>query len=68
MNNIFLLPCLMMYYSVVSVLFLLSVWCPCMAINVSVQYVCMYVVCMVIIYSRVVWINRVRLPILLVVS
>ena len=38
----------MMYYSVVSVLFLLSVWCPCMAINVSVQYVCMYVVCMVI--------------------
>ena len=29
-------------------------------------YVCMYV-CMVITYSRV-WINRVRLPILLVVS
>ena len=32
----------------------------------SYQYVCMYV-CMVITYSRV-WINRVRLPILLVVS
>ena len=31
-----------------------------------VYYVCMYV-CMVITYSRV-WINRVRLPILLVVS
>ena len=30
------------------------------------MYVCMYV-CMVITYSRV-WINRVRLPILLVVS
>ena len=30
-------------------------------------YVCMYVVCIVITYSRV-WINRVRLPILLVVS
>ena len=27
----------MMYY-IVSVLFLMSVWCPCMAINVSVQY------------------------------
>ena len=27
----------MMYY-IVSVLFLLFVWCPCMAINVSVQY------------------------------
>ena len=39
----------------------------CMAINVSVQYVCMYVCCMVITYSRV-WTNRVRLPILLVVS
>ena len=49
-----------------------------MVINISVQYsggllpdiillyVCMYV-CMVITYSRV-WINRVRLPILLVVS
>ena len=32
-----LLQCLMMYY-IVSVLFLLLVWCPCMAINVSVQY------------------------------
>ena len=32
-----LLPCLMMYY-IFSVLFLLFVWCPCMAINVSVQY------------------------------
>ena len=28
---------LMMYY-IVSVLFLLFVWCPCMAINISVQY------------------------------
>ena len=33
---------------------------------ISMYYVCMYV-CMVITYSRV-WINRVRLPILLVVS
>ena len=33
---------------------------------VVIMYVCMYV-CMVITYSRV-WINRVRLPILLVVS
>ena len=32
-----LLPCLMMYY-IFSVLFVLFVWCPCMAINVSVQY------------------------------
>ena len=31
-----LLQCLMVYYSV-SVLFLLFFWCPCMAINVSVQ-------------------------------
>ena len=37
MNNIFLPTCLMMYY-IVSVLFLLFVWCPCMAINISVQY------------------------------
>ena len=36
-NRILLLPCLMMYY-IVSVLFLLFVWCPCMAINVSVHY------------------------------
>ena len=41
------------------------VWCPYMAFNVC-MYVCMYV-CMVITYSRV-WINRVRLPIRLVVS
>ena len=34
--------------------------------NTRLMYVCMYV-CMVITYSRV-WINRVRLPILLVVS
>ena len=27
----------MMYY-IVCVLFLLSFWCPCMAINVSIQY------------------------------
>ena len=34
-NNsiLLLLPCLMMYY-IVSVLFLLFVWCPCMAINI----------------------------------
>ena len=36
-NRILLLPCLMGYY-VASVLFLLFFWCPCMAINVSVQY------------------------------
>ena len=28
----------MLYYNIVSVLFLLFVWYPCMAINVSVQY------------------------------
>ena len=28
----------MVYYYIVSVLFLLSFWCPCMAINVSIQY------------------------------
>ena len=42
------------------------VWNPYIFSNVLVQYVCMYV-CMVITDSRV-WINRVRLPILLVVS
>ena len=26
-------PCLIMHYYVVSVLFLLFVWCPCMAVN-----------------------------------
>ena len=36
-NSILLLPCLVVYYNV-SVLFLLFFWCPCMAINVSVQY------------------------------
>ena len=36
-KSILLLPCLMMYY-VVSVLSLLFVWRPCMAIDVSVQY------------------------------
>ena len=36
-NSILLLPCVMVYY-IVSVLFLLFFWCPCMAINVSVQY------------------------------
>ena len=36
-NSILLLPCMMMYY-VVSVLFLMSVRCPCMAMYVSVQY------------------------------
>ena len=29
---------LMMYYYIVSVLFLFFVWCPCIAIDVSVQY------------------------------
>ena len=37
-NSILLLPCLMVYYYIVSVLFLLFFWCPCMAINVNVQY------------------------------
>ena len=36
-NGILLLPCLMVYY-IVSVLCLLFFWCPCMAINVCVQY------------------------------
>ena len=36
-SSIILLPCLMVYYNIVSVLFLLFFWCPCMAINVSVQ-------------------------------
>ena len=36
-NNILLLPCVMVYY-IVSGLFLLFFWCPCMAINVNVQY------------------------------
>ena len=36
-QSMLLLPCLMMHY-IFSVLFLLFVWCPCMAINVSVQY------------------------------
>ena len=33
--TVLLLPCLMMYYFVFAGLFF---WCPCMAINVSVQY------------------------------
>ena len=36
-NSILLLPCLIVYY-IVSVLFLLFFWCPCMAVNVNVQY------------------------------
>ena len=36
-NNILLLPCVMVY-NIVSVLFLLFFWCPCIAINVSVRY------------------------------
>ena len=36
-NSILLLPCVIVYY-IVSVLFLLFFWCPCMTINVSVQY------------------------------
>ena len=35
-NSILLLPCLVVNYFV-SVLFLLFFWCPCVAINVSVQ-------------------------------
>ena len=31
------LPCVMVYY-IVSGLFLMFFWCPCMAINVNVQY------------------------------
>ena len=34
---ILLLPCVMMYY-IVSGLLLMFFWCPCMAINVNVQY------------------------------
>ena len=33
-----LLPCVMVYYIIVSGLFLMFFWCPCMAINVNVQY------------------------------
>ena len=36
-RSILLLPCVMVYY-VVSVLFSIFFWCPCMAINVNVQY------------------------------
>ena len=36
-NSILLLPCLMVYY-IVSGLFSMFFWCPCMAINVNVQY------------------------------
>ena len=36
-NSILLLPCWKLYY-IGSVSFLLFVWCPCMAINVSVQF------------------------------
>ena len=36
--TIILLPPCLMYYDIISVLFLLFVWCPCMAINVSVEY------------------------------
>ena len=32
-----LLPCGMVYY-IVSDLFLMFFWCPCMAININVQY------------------------------
>ena len=37
-NSILLLHCLMMVYYIVSGLFLLFFWRPCMASNVSVQY------------------------------
>ena len=36
-TEVLLLPCVMVYY-IVSGLFLMSFWCPCMAINVNVQY------------------------------
>ena len=36
-NSILLLPCVMVYY-IVSGVFFMFFWCPCMAINVSVQY------------------------------
>ena len=36
-TSILLLPCVMVYY-IVSVLFLLFFWCPCMAIKASVQF------------------------------
>ena len=36
-NSILLLPYMIMYY-IVSVSCFMSVWCPCMAINVSVQH------------------------------
>ena len=36
-NIITTLPCVMAYY-IVSGLFLMFFWCPCMAINVNVQY------------------------------
>ena len=36
-RSILLLPCVMVYY-VVSVLFSMFFWCPCLAINVNVQY------------------------------
>ena len=35
--GILLLPCVMVYY-IVSGLFSMFFWCPCMAINVNVQY------------------------------
>ena len=36
-NSSLLLPCLMVYY-IVPVLLLLAFWCPCMTINVNIQY------------------------------
>ena len=36
--SILLLLCMMMYYNIVSILFLMSAWCACMAININVQY------------------------------
>ena len=32
-----IIPCMMVYY-IISGLFLMFFWCPCMAINVNVQY------------------------------
>ena len=34
----YIITTMLMVFYIVSVLFLLFVWCPCMAINISVQY------------------------------
>ena len=37
-KGILLLPCVMVYYIIVSGVLLMFFWCPCMTINVNVQY------------------------------